>query len=56
MVDADVTKHRWIASGVDELLSTEAESFFEDFEFPENIGAEIENDAVFGDMLEQLIT
>ncbi len=39
----------------DELLNAEAESFFEDFEFPENVGAEIEDDIVFGEMLESLI-
>jgi hypothetical protein len=44
---------KWTA--VDELLSTEAQSFFEDFDFPENIGAEIEDDNVFGSMLEQMI-
>jgi hypothetical protein len=45
----------WTLSGVDELLASEAESFFEDFEFPEHIGEEIEDDDVFGDMLEQMI-
>jgi len=45
----------WTVSGVDELLSSEAESFFEDFEFPQDIGAEIEDDDVFGDILEQII-
>ncbi len=40
---------------VDELLNGEAESFFEDFDFPDNLGAEIEDDAVFGNLLEQLI-
>jgi len=43
-------------TGVDHLLATEAESFFEDFVFPGNIGDEIEDDAVFGDMLEQMIS
>lgn len=43
-------------AGVDQLLTTEAESFFEDFVFPGNIGDEIEDDAVFGDMLEQMIS
>jgi hypothetical protein len=43
-------------AGVDQLLATEAESFFEDFVFPGNIGDEIEDDAVFGDMLEQMIS
>lgn len=45
----------WTINGVDELLASEAESFFEDFDFPEDIGAEIEDDDVFGDMLEQII-
>eukprot|EP00339_Tiarina_fusa_P027424 CAMPEP_0117056052 /NCGR_PEP_ID=MMETSP0472-20121206/38886_1 /TAXON_ID=693140 ORGANISM="Tiarina fusus, Strain LIS" /NCGR_SAMPLE_ID=MMETSP0472 /ASSEMBLY_ACC=CAM_ASM_000603 /LENGTH=326 /DNA_ID=CAMNT_0004772343 /DNA_START=103 /DNA_END=1083 /DNA_ORIENTATION=- len=46
---------KWTVSGVDELLASEADSFFEDFDFPEEIGAEIEDDDVFGDMLEQMI-
>jgi hypothetical protein len=46
---------KWTVSGVDELLASEADSFFEDFDFPENIGAEIEDDDVFGDMLEEMI-
>jgi hypothetical protein len=46
---------RWTLSGVDELLASEAESFFENFEFPGDIGEEIEDDDVFGDMLEQMI-
>jgi hypothetical protein len=41
--------------GGEELLSTEAESFFKNFEFPDNIGAEIEEDDIFGDMLEQMM-
>lgn len=48
------SKPSW--AGVDHLLSAEAESFFEDFVFPGNIGDEIEDDAVFGDMLEQMIS
>jgi len=46
---------RWTVSGVDDLFSSEAEAFFEDFDFPETIGAEIEDDDVFGDLLEQMI-
>ena len=38
-----------------EILTTEAESFFENFDFPSNIGAEIENDDVFVKMLEQMV-
>jgi hypothetical protein len=45
----------WTLSGVDELLASEADSFFEDFDFPDDIGKEIEDDDVFGDMLEQMI-
>jgi hypothetical protein len=45
----------WTLSGVDELLASEADSFFEDFDFPNDIGEEIEDDDVFGDMLEQMI-
>jgi hypothetical protein len=41
--------------GVDELLTSEAESFFEGFDFPSDIGDEIEDDGVFGDYLEQMI-
>jgi hypothetical protein len=41
--------------GEEKLLLTEAESFFKNFQFPDNIGAEIEEDDVFGDMLEQMI-
>jgi len=44
-----------IWSEVDELLNGEAESFFEDFDFPDNLGAEIENDTIFGNLLEHLI-
>jgi hypothetical protein len=40
---------------IDQLLNGEAESFFQDFDFPENLGAEIEDDIVFGNLLEQLI-
>lgn len=47
------TQNMW--SEVDDLLNGEAESFFEDFDFPDNVGAEIEDDAIFGNLLEQLI-
>lgn len=40
---------------VDELLSSEADAFFDDFEFPDDFGPEIEDDQVFGDLLEQMI-
>jgi hypothetical protein len=46
---------KWSVSDA-ELLQNEAETFFEDFDFPEHIGAEIEDDVVFGDMLESLIS
>lgn len=41
--------------GLDALLNTEAESFFADFDFPEQIGEQIEDDDFFGNMLEQMI-
>ena len=40
---------------MDSLLASEADAFFDDFDFPEDIGNEIEDDDVFGDMLEQMI-
>jgi HSF-type DNA-binding len=43
-------------AGQEALLDAEAESFFEDFQFPDDIGAEIENDGIFGEMLQSLIT
>ena len=42
-------------NGMDALLASEADAFFDDFDFPEDIGNEIEDDDVFGDMLEQMI-
>lgn len=39
----------------EDLLNAEAESFFDDFHFPDTIGSEIEDDATFGEMLEFLI-
>ena len=33
----------------------DAETFFEDFDFPNDIGPEIEDDEIFGDLLEQMI-
>lgn len=39
----------------EEILSVDANAFFEDFVFPNNIGSEIEDDVVFGEMLEALI-
>lgn len=47
-----------IIPSVDELLATETEpldDFSQDFEFPENIGDEIENDEVFCSLLEQIV-
>mmetsp|Transcript_48670 Transcript_48670/g.139944 ORF Transcript_48670/g.139944 Transcript_48670/m.139944 type:complete len:346 (-) Transcript_48670:218-1255(-) len=41
---------------VTEMLNNEADSFFEDFDFPDNFGVELENDAVFGSLLESLIS
>jgi len=52
---AQAPKPAWTVSGVDDLLSNEAETFFEDFDFPDTIGAEIEDDGFFGDLLESII-
>jgi hypothetical protein len=41
--------------GIDALLASEADTFFDDFDFPETLGDEIESDDVFGDLLEQMI-
>lgn len=40
----------------DSLLSKEVDQFFEDFDFPDDIGNEIEDDEVFGALLEQMIS
>jgi len=47
----------WSIQGVDALLQKEADTFFQDFEFPEEQvdSANVEDDAVFGDLLEQMI-
>jgi hypothetical protein len=39
-----------------ELPPRNAEGFFKDFSFPHDIGVEIEDDEVFGNMLEQMIS
>ena len=39
-----------------QLLASEIDAFFEDFDFPDDIGNEIEDDAVFGELLEQMIS
>lgn len=54
-VDQVQSLTQWSVQGVDQLLASEAESFFQDFEFPHHITDQIENDDVFGDMLEQMI-
>lgn len=38
------------------LLSEEVDEFFQDFDFPDDIGSEIEDDQVFGAFLEQMIS
>jgi hypothetical protein len=38
------------------LLAKEIDEFFEDFDFPDDIGSEIEDDQVFGAFLEQVIS
>ena len=42
-------------SEVDQLLSEDADSFFEGFDFPDYFCAEIEDDLVFANLLDQLI-
>ena len=39
-----------------QLLASEVDAFFGDFDFPDDIGNEIEDDAVFGQLLEQMIS
>jgi hypothetical protein len=39
-----------------DLLSKEVDEFFEDFDFPDDIGNEIEDDEIFGALLEQMIS
>jgi hypothetical protein len=41
--------------GLDALLASKAESFFDDFEFPQDFTDEIESNDVFGNLLEQMI-
>jgi hypothetical protein len=48
----------WTMNNVDELLETEADTFFQDFDFDESAidaAGDIEDDQVFGDLLEQMI-
>jgi len=47
----------WTLSGIDALLEKEADAFFEDFSFDDSKidQANVEDDAVFGDLLEQMI-
>lgn len=40
----------------DEVMTKEVDEFFEDFDFPDDIGDEIEDDQVFGALLEQMIS
>ncbi|KAL3908092.1 MAG: hypothetical protein SGARI_003220 [Bacillariaceae sp.] len=45
-----------VAAPTEDMLSgEELDAFFEDFDFPNDIGNEIEDDAVFGSLLEQMI-
>jgi hypothetical protein len=41
--------------GLDLLLASKTESFFDDFEFPQDITNKIESNDVFGNLLEQMI-
>jgi HSF-type DNA-binding len=45
-----------VGSEFDALLNGDAAAFFQDFDFPETLGADIEDDDVFGNLLEQLIS
>jgi hypothetical protein len=56
-LETDKQEQPWSVQGIDQLLANEAESFFQDFEFPQYhiTTAEIENDLVFGDLLKQMI-
>eukprot|EP00980_Cylindrotheca_fusiformis_P024154 scaffold11571_cov122-Cylindrotheca_fusiformis.AAC.17 len=48
-------KARLCPEPVDDILFTDAERFFQDFYFPDSIGPEIEDDDIFGDILERMI-
>lgn len=58
---APVSSSFWEAPAIstepegDELFEEEAEAFFQDFEFPSDIGTQIDSDAVLGDLLDQMI-
>lgn len=54
-INADIPASMWREE--DAKFADEAETFFEDFDFPENDSAfeNIEDDDVFGDLLEQMI-
>lgn len=43
-------------SGMDDLLLNEAKDFFEGFDFPQDFGSDIEDDTVFGNLMEQMIS
>eukprot|EP00934_Nitzschia_sp_Nitz4_P009278 Nitzschia sp. Nitz4//scaffold41_size133979//132542//133555//NITZ4_003375-RA/size133979-processed-gene-0.269-mRNA-1//-1//CDS//3329551554//9268//frame0 len=43
-------------NGIEELMMGEATDFFDGFDFPQNAGANIEDDAVFGNLVEQMIS
>lgn len=47
----------WTLSGIDALLEKEADAFFQDFSFDDSKidQADVEDDAIFGDLLEQMI-
>lgn len=47
----------WTISGIDALLENEADAFFDDFSFDDTKidQADVEDDAIFGDLLEQMI-
>jgi len=40
---------------IESLVDVDADAFFQDFEFPDELGVEIEDDELFGNLLEQII-
>eukprot|EP00934_Nitzschia_sp_Nitz4_P001601 Nitzschia sp. Nitz4//scaffold9_size221794//158959//159921//NITZ4_001368-RA/size221794-processed-gene-0.339-mRNA-1//-1//CDS//3329561067//1601//frame0 len=45
----------WTVGAQQETLSSDVDGFFDDFDFPSNLGNEIEDDSVFGNLLEQML-
>jgi len=45
-----------ISSEIETMFYGDADAFFQDFDFPDSIGDEIEDDDIFGSLLEQIIS